>query len=215
MIKDGKTIVEVNNLEPGFVLQHLRKLKEYQAFTVLNVVAPLRPWREISTPELCGPEMRDPEHRVALWLNENICQPRPFRKNQLMICGPTKIGKTSLVNCLRSFLRIYMMPMSEDWYCLYNDRDYDLIVFDEFRSQKTITFMNTWVDGSHVPYKIKGGIAGIKKKNLPVIVLSNYTVDECYSRSTATALDTFKGRYEIVQFHAPDDNMYNLIDELR
>ncbi len=64
----------------------------------------------------------------------------------------------------------------------YDDRDYDLVVFDEYKGQKTITWMNTFVQGG--PIKVYRRYNSYNKtKNIPVIVLSNYTIQQCYSKT--------------------------------
>ncbi len=64
----------------------------------------------------------------------------------------------------------------------YDDDDYDLVVFDEFKGQKTITWMNTFVQGG--PQKVYRRYNSYNKtKNIPVIVLSNYTIQQCYSKT--------------------------------
>jgi len=63
----------------------------------------------------------------------------------------------------------------------YSDQEYDLIVLDEFKGQKSITWMNSFVQG--VPFKVFRRYNSYDKiKNLPVIVLSNYSIEEAYGK---------------------------------
>ena len=78
---------------------------------------------------------------------------------------------------------------------------FDLIVFDEFRGQKKITWMNSFVQGGTVPVRIKGsrGVKITDRDNLPVIVLSNYSIAECYHKADSIAVSTIKSRFDECQ----------------
>ncbi len=82
----------------------------------------------------------------------------------------------------------------------YDDKDYDLIVMDEFKGQKSITWMNGFTQGS--PFPIHRRYEGtIKKKNLPVIVLSNYSIEGAYEKVNMfnpERLNSLKNRFEVV-----------------
>lgn len=143
-----------------------------------------------------------PSMRIAGWLNHNLMKERPFAQKQLYVHGPTMHGKTTLVNQLRMCLRTYFVPTGEDFYDHYDDSRYDLIVIDEFKSQKTIQWMNMFLDGSVMPLKQKGKQV-VKEKNLPVIVLSNYSLRDAYHRCEDTRLETLERRFEIVELTEP------------
>lgn len=64
---------------------------------------------------------------------------------------------------------------------------------DEFRATKTIQFLNHFLDGSHMPLRQKGRQT-VKTDNLPVIILSNYSLDECYCHSGDEKLETLRAR---------------------
>ena len=80
-------------------------------------------------------------NEIASWLTTNLRQKRKHRQKQLWIQGPGGIGKTTLVTMMEEIysLSIYRWPKDERWWDLYGDGQYDLIVLDEFRSQKMIT----------------------------------------------------------------------------
>ena len=90
------------------------------------------------------------------------------------------------------------MPTSEDFYDSYNEEFHDLVVMDEFRAQKTIQFLNQWLQGSIMSVRKKGS-QGEKKKNLPMIILSNYSLESAFSKSSSEKLDTLRCRLEIVE----------------
>lgn len=134
---------------------------------------------------------------IAEWLNKNLMKPRPFRSPQLYLYGPTGIGKTSFIAALEPAVRIYYLPMLEDWYDDYDDGKFDLVVLDEFNSQKTLQFMNQLLDGQVLPLKQKGRQV-VKRDNLPVVILSNYSPDECYGKTDPSRKATFLSRLHVV-----------------
>lgn len=89
--------------------------------------------------------------------------------------------------------------MDEDFYDFYDDDQYDLIVLDEFKGQKTIQHMNRWLDGQKMTIRKKGS-QGLKTKNLPIIIISNYSPQEVYHKVAEHGrLDSFLDRLEIVE----------------
>ncbi len=93
-----------------------------------------------------------------------------------------------------------MIPMDVRHLDDYEDDDYDLLVMDEYKGQKSITWMNGFTQGGHFP--IHRRYSGtIKKKNLPIIVLSNYSVEQAYSKVNMynpERLIPLKTRFEII-----------------
>jgi len=75
--------------------------------------------------------------------------------------------------------------------------DYDLIVFDEMKSQFKLTFLNQFIVGSTMSVNVKGAKI-LKTKNTPVMFLSNYGVMSAYTKMTP-ALEAFMDRLLIVQ----------------
>jgi len=118
---------------------------------------------------------------IVDWLNKNLSSPMPFREPHLYIHGPTKYCKTSLINLLGQFIPIYYMP-TEDFYDFYADKEYHLCVLDEFKATKTIQFLNLWLQGCTMNLRKKGSQA-LKISNIPTIILSNYSLEECYTKT--------------------------------
>ena len=98
--------------------------------------------------------------------------------------------------------------MEEEFYDQYSD-DYDLVVMDEFKGQKKITFLNEFLQGSTMSIRKKGS-QGIKQKNLPVIILSNLTLETCYRKANEDGrLDSLRARLEIVEVDSFIDFYHN------
>jgi len=148
-------------------------------------------------------------NRICDWINENVINNKYlFRTPNLWIWGPTKIGKTTLLQQLAN-------AGCNILYVDYNTSFYDgitsktqLIVFDEFKAQKTITEMNKICDGSSGRYNIKGA-SFMKLSPTPVIVCSNFSITEAYNKSDQLHLETLKGRF--IEIHAEQHINVSLI----
>ena len=212
---EGQTIAEVNAVSPGFVLQHLPKLKSYRSYLDSVGGEPLVDFPPIG--DMLA-TFGDSETSIYAWLTGNLIgfpvRPR-FRSRQLMIIGGTGIGKSSFVDALTKFAKPYYVPMDENFYDSYDDKEFNFCVMDEFRSQKTITFLNSFVDGSPCPLRIKGGQT-TKRKNLPVIILSNWEPAISYCKVQAAnpeVLDALLRRFLVVRVPS-DETLYSLCDWL-
>lgn len=150
---------------------------------------------------------------IVDWLNRSIKKQMAFKATQLWIASPPNYGKTSLINLLSSHLSIYMMPLDEEYYDAFNDQDYDLVVLDEYKAHKTIQFINLWSQGGQMTFKKKGS-QGIKKKNLPFIILSNYTPQECYTKSSGYALAPLLTRF-LVKNLSKEIDIPNIVLKLK
>lgn len=194
MLMEGKSISEINAVDPGYVMINKRKLEEYEQW--ITVEKHKKSKEEWVPPSLEG--LTDANKQIAQWIVSNIRQTRKFKAPQLFITGPKNLGKTSLIEWLGRSLSVYHIPQMEDFYDLYSD-DYDLVVFDEFKGQKTIQWMNLFLQGSPMNIRKKGS-QYMKMKNLPVIILSNYTLGDCYPKARDDGrLDTLLTRLDIVE----------------
>ena len=194
MLEQGKSLVEVKDEEKGYFLINKRKIEEYAAFIQCEISKKSK--LDWVPPSLEG--LTDANKQIAEWICSNIRQTRAFKAPQLFITGKPNLGKTSLVEWLKKFLSVYLMPTTEEFYDHYSD-DYDLVVLDEFKGQKTIQFLNEFLQGSSMPIRKKGS-QGLKNKNLPVIILSNYTLEECYRKANEDGrLDSLRARLTQVE----------------
>ena len=144
-------------------------------------------------------------NEIASWLTTNLRQKRKHRQKQLWIQGPGGIGKTTLVTMMEEIysLSIYRWPKDERWWDLYGDGQYDLIVLDEFRSQKMITELNPILSGD--PTTLSTWMSPITKRDiLPVIIMSNYTPEECFpSANEHGKLEPLLDRITVVKCEGP------------
>jgi hypothetical protein len=63
--------------------------------------------------------------------------------------------------------------------------------------------MNGFVQGGTFPVKRRGTAPYVKRNNVPVIVLSNYHIENAYSRAGMTAWQTLNARFESITLTTP------------
>jgi hypothetical protein len=147
--------------------------------------------------------MKTAEIELVQWLNKNIHPKttRKLRSTQLYILGAKEVGKTHLISELRKYLRIYDMPRFENFDSLYEDGMYDLVVVDEFKGNRPVQFMNSFLDGSPLMLRKKGS-QYLKTDNLPVMICSNYSLTDAYKNLDADYLESLQSR--LLTVYIPD-----------
>ncbi len=201
LMKEGKSLEELDDLHPGMIARNLVKLRKYEQFLTSKrrkiASKELQQWKALDIGNL------DLDFRIlGIWMNNNLHpgSPRHFKQKQLWVWGNSNLGKTSMIMKLMTFFRTYMIPMDVRHLDDYEDDDYDLLVMDEFKGQKSITWMNGFTQGGHFPIHRRYN-GTIKKKNLPVIVLSNYSIEGAYEKVNMynpERLQSLKNRFEVI-----------------
>lgn len=204
MIKDGKTLDDIDDQFPGAVLQHKRKLEEYEVFQAAK-----RRRLEVKT---------DPKRGILTFddfgLTVEIGVTRPFRTKQFFITGPTGTGKTTFINSLHEAgFRGYPLPIDgkfDEW----SDDLYDFAYIDEFNSQLTLTMMNQFLDGQTVcltcRYQNKW-----KKKNVPCFILTNKKFDDLYPNTPMSLKDALASRLHMISlWELPQDSKLKISLEM-
>lgn len=194
MAKAGKTLRDIDAAFPSSVMLHQDKIRKYIEFQ--KSVA-----QEAEKEEWKDPEIElgwsDAARKVANWLRLAAAGPLPYGQQHLFLHGPTGVGKTSLIMWLSRFFAVYHVPMGEAFYDFLSS-SHQILVLDEFKAQKTITWMNSLLGGSPMTLRKKGS-QFLKTKNTPTIVLSNYTLRECYHQVTDAKFETISRR--LLQVH--------------
>lgn len=212
LIAEGKTLEEINAFDPGYFMMNKRKIEEYAAWvSQKRMKLDLKPWVTLDSSSYSSYEDRE----IAEWCNNNILVDRPFKAKQLYLYGDANLGKTTFIHNLSAFCRIYYIPPYEDFYDLYNDNDYDLAVIDEFKANKSIQFLNQWLDGQPMPLKRKGTAPYLKKKNIPTILLSNSSLMSCYSKvfeESPAKFETLEIRLNAIHLTTPIMVLYSVLD---
>lgn len=208
LLKAGGTVDSIVREYPGFSLQNLHKVVSYKHFVDNNLEEKKIPFSKITEYEV--PEtLSVAEIQILDFLKQNIGTVRPLRQKQLWIKGPIGSGKTTFATLLDKFLRIYTLIYETDYMEGYEPNLTDLVIFDEFRGQKTLTFLNSFIDGSIKKYNVKYSWT-TKRKNHPVIFFSNFSPTECYSKASDVTLDAFIDRLNVVEIVT----LYGLCDML-
>ena len=194
MIMAGKTMQEIKEEYPGVVFQYRAKIHEMMADEA-SIAANDSPqaWKPLIKPTNCSAVKEE----LVDWLNTNIgVKDRPFKQRQLWLCGPPGIGKTTFVMWLEKYCRTYFVPLEESFYDEYFDERVDLCVFDEYKAHKTITFMNSFLQGM-CPIR-KKGTQYMKRSNPPCIITSNFSPEECYKKSDDMSLRALRERLQVI-----------------
>jgi len=214
LVNEGKNIDDIDDLYPEYVLLHGRQLREYAHFKDLKA----RRRDFVAAQSITVNVVPDPQFmsvwncRVADWLTNNIRKPRAHRQLQLWISAPPRAGKTSLIMWLESMFRlsIYFWPKDEHWWDGYSDKAYDLIILDEFRSQKKITELNPILSGDPTPLSRRSSAPLVKRDLLPVIILSNFNPQQCFHKCSEEQLAPLMDRLLVVDY--PQNQLLRFIE---
>lgn len=182
MIRDGKTLFELDDAMPGWIMMNKRKAQEYISFVAVKKARlSLKDWVPLDLDNY----VEDWELEIVNWLNNNIRTPRLFKQKQLYIWseGPNT-GKTTLVEQLQSYLSVFRLPKTP-YVDGYMSGAFDLVVCDEFKSHFTIQFLNEFLQGSSMHLNQKGS-GTVKTDNPPMIFLSNLPLAVCYRNKNTT-----------------------------
>lgn len=202
-IQSGKSVYDIAKEHPGFVCANRIKLIGFQNWWSMETIGePATTWQPVKVHAMNRSMFA--VHNIVKWLNENIKCDRLFKQKQLWIHGPPNTGKTSMITFLSSALRIYMFPHHDRWCDGYVDGKYDLAVFDEYKADRRLTWMNQWLQGGPFSVEVKNSFV-LKRQNIPTIILSNFSPEECYHKSAAArslAFDAFKSRLVVVHVEA-------------
>lgn len=194
IIHEGGSLEEIDKQIPGYLIIHLRQVEHYMKWVErCKIRISLTGWKECYT-------VSNNEKTIAIveWLNLNICKPREYKQRQLYIQSDHNKGKSTLINMLDTVIRVFIIPNDELYYDLWEENTYDLIVFDEFRGQKKISFMNEFMQGSKINMPFKGG-QRYKKINLPILICSNEIPKDCYPKVPDNVFDAFCSRLYIIE----------------
>jgi len=204
-MQQGATVKDICSTNPGFVLKELKNLQNFEAFiSTTNLEPPVKTFYGCEYSKVLRMyELHN--NLIAEWLNKNLLVPdRPHKQQQLWIAGPPNIGKTHLLNSLRQYCNVYIVPYDNNWYDDYTD-DYDIAVMDEFVGQKTINFLNQFLEGAQMKLNRRNIFPYVKKKNIPVIIMSNFTPKECFHNKELQCLDALLTRLLVVEVPNMDD----------
>ncbi|AUM61687.1 Rep [uncultured virus] len=208
-LKEGSKMDQIEERDPGSFCLHKRKLEDYQAYLQRKKIRTnLEPkpseWKyngPAINSDISGPSLTEysANWEIEKWLNANLCRERAFKSPALWIHGPPNMNKTSLFRKIGKYYSIYWMPIEEHFFDDYVDEDYDLVVLDEYKGQHTIQFLNNFIQGGIMSIRKKGS-QYLKMKNIPTVILSNYSPVDAYSNANKSAgFEALMSRLVVVQ----------------
>lgn len=194
MVLEGKSDREIIDEEPGYFMEKQRQIEMFRSIVrAVDCECPDHWICPLVMPEACPGW-----HDVRSWLLRNLLVERPRRQKQLWLQGPTSVGKTMLWSFLEKTIRVYIVAAGEQWMEDYDDNLYDLVVFDEYVGGKPVSMLNAFVEGARVKLSRRGRPPYEKTKNIPVMICSNKSIEECYHGAQAQILEALKDRFEEV-----------------
>jgi len=211
-LKDGATPAAIFLEFPDFYFMQRKRIEEFASAVALE--------KELATVATYSPEAVEkvrksrvwpPDTSAVLdWIGSNICSTRRFKQRQLFLHGPPNVGKTSLILALSRFVPVYFAPTAESFFDQFDESYHRLVAFDEFKGQHLATFMNQFLEMGVMTIRKKGSQM-LRKRNLPVIINSNFPVEECYPNAAAVVSEAFSARVITVKVENP---LFPLIREL-
>lgn len=182
-LREGKTIDEVEDIDPGYFMLHMPRIIEYKLY--------------LSTKQLRQQSIPEPLEIQRWNFDFRLGFPRSFKEPQYWIYGPPNTGKTSFMIHLEEIgFRAFIMPINNDFKG-YDDAAYDFAYIDEFKGQFTIQFLNEWLQGSKMKLNTKyGGV--FKNKNIPTFILSNFSPENCFKNQDSENLAPLLTRLHVI-----------------
>lgn len=127
------------------------------------------------------------------WLAVNLVYARPIKSKQFLLYGAPSTQKTLIINMLSKVLRIYFASSRSNDFAGADDY-YDMWVYDEFHQSETSSMYghssyitagdNTMLkvlDGQECRLDAKYSQIFTKKKNIPIVIISNEIVPRARS----------------------------------
>jgi hypothetical protein len=121
---------------------------------------------------------------------------------QLWIHGSTGLGKSRLISKMMKYFRGYELPNDNGWFDDYSD-DYQFMYADEYRGHLTVRTLNSLAEGRLMHLRRRGTSPIEKTKNLPMVICSNLSPYEVYSKCTPVSLDAIMARFIVVYLPGP------------
>lgn len=199
-INEGATIQDIYYTHPSFMVLHSHQIETfynaYQEFKDQELQK--EKWEKVK--EFSGVSLND--RKIATWMTTSLCTNKHvFGTKNLWIWGKPGLGKTSITQLLKSVgCNVYCVDMSTHFYDGLKDTA-QLIVYDEFKGQRTITDMNLVAGGGECRLDVKCSTFR-KSRPTPVLVLSNYNIGEAYAQARANnpdRIDTLIRRFTIIE----------------
>lgn len=213
LLKEGGTVLDIQEQHPGYLIQHAHKVKYYQELVAAAEASLLKPkfqWKDI---ELTN-EMQPHDFEIALWLNSWFSKirdgqrPYPKQLRHLAIIGQADSGKTRLSTYLMTHLIPTFLYVNDGGFLdALSDED-ELVVFNDFwGSMMSYSQWKRFTDGSPIQRRVKGGAPKLWNKVIPMIFTANKPPEDWWTNLSIEE-DVVRSRLQIV--HIPPGAKINL-----
>jgi len=220
LIMDGAEVADLlQNKEDlslcSYVMKNLRTILQFQSFCRRNTEDELKNLEWSATAELLKTKsdlvltpLELKMRKVMEWVISCYKVTLPFKTPQLYLKSTSDHGKTSFALKLMSFFRVFWAGTGQHLYDDFNAK-FEMCVFDEFHIKNipNIRTLNQFLDGQvmSVPCRYNNVL---KAKNIPCLILSNYSPDQMFRDSTA--LSAFKSRILYVEIEEGEKFLFDL-----
>ncbi len=201
MIRDHKSLREIDLAAPGFVLLHKPQIDRYVDMVRLEELSAAPVTRRCLTTSSKDTEVI----KIVEWFADAILTgtARKPKEVQLWICAPPNFGKSLVFDLLAASYRVYVPAMNSDFWPGYSDTTCDFIIWDEFHgSHIQLALLNRILEGRAVRLKIYCGQV-IKMATIPCVIMSNLSPLECYSKAHPDVLAALCTRLLVVNPSEP------------
>jgi hypothetical protein len=216
MLKDGASVYELLNKFPGFVMQHLGKIRDLQRLLEIGLLRP-RPPRV--APMLVDIFPFDPSRGRPIihipigcgWDGTKCIPQRKYKDKQYWIWGPPNVGKTYILNTLQEIYKFIGYDLDcmndhfewrNDWYdfCFIDDAD------EEILQKISYSRFIKWMAGDKNLYLNVKHLRAIKNDNITCIIFASDNIDTTFAH--------IKSKNKLASIHARfieiDATIYNL-----
>lgn len=203
------TLEELISLAPNFMMHNLQKAKAFkrELMRIAALKRELVPFNGCIPSEVSWsantPDSLESAIQIAKWINSNFTtSPRAHKTKQLWIHGSTGLGKSRLIWKMMKRFRGYELPNDKGWFDDF-ENDYDFLYADEYRGHLTVRMLNSLAEGRLMTLPRRGTAPIQKSKNMPLIVCSNLSPYETYSKCTPVSLEALLARFIVVYLPGP------------
>lgn len=210
-LDDSSILNLIRVIDASYLLLHLRSIQDYiHVCRQLKAAAPTMPLFS-AIPAMTSPtalpitpDVLGAREVCFEWLKANLSRDAParhFRQKHLFILGPSETGKSSLFQLLDGVVRFYRFA-KENYFCKFGEGLYDCALFDELQpgfGGIDMSTLHEFMDGGSVELRVKTQRSVTKRKNMPCIFASNYTLEELFP-TNVTQRVAFRTRVTIAHF---------------
>lgn len=207
LVRDGKTLLEIDDEVPSFVLKNQRIVAEYIHLQTRRALMNKTVDNFKRESLFTMPPAYPYDYLVPLfaWFKRNFwarpwpsVSKRPHREKNFWLCAPKEFGKSLLARKLTEMLPVFMFPY-ENWSDSYTDA-VELIIFDEVTPGRIVDVPRflQWTSGDVMDLPQRNRPPFRKQYNPPCIVFSNYHPVNCFQNLRMESLEALTSRFTIL-----------------